>query len=147
MKGMLDFCFMGKKGKRAKGSPGGKRKNQYWTAAIAVVVLVAAVSSYLLSGSGISAGDPGKSLSDPTADGASSSPSLRDRMVLPARPQTPRPFTLNPASFSDPEVQRSYQVARVVPQVLEYMACYCGCYNSSGHRNNLDCFKDNHGAT
>ena len=23
--------------------------------------------------------------------------------------------------------------------------CYCGCFSNSGHRNNLDCFKDNHG--
>ena len=138
---------MGKKGKRAKGSPGGKRKKQYWPAVIAVVVLVAAVSSYLLSGSGTSTGEQDKSPSDTKADGVSSSPSLRNRMILPAQPQTPRPFTLNPASFSEPEVQKSYQVARIVPEVLEYMACYCGCYNSSRHRNNLDCFKDNHGAT
>ncbi|OFW13198.1 MAG: hypothetical protein A3H27_14755 [Acidobacteria bacterium RIFCSPLOWO2_02_FULL_59_13] len=138
---------MGKKGKRPKGSPGGKRKSQYWPAVIAVVVLVAAVSSYLLSGSGPLAGEPAQSLRDTTSAEASSSPSLRNRMVLPAQPQTPRPFTLNPASFSDPEVQKSYQVARAVPEVLEYMACYCGCYGSSGHRNNLDCFKDNHGAT
>ncbi|MBI4441836.1 MAG: hypothetical protein HY649_00515 [Acidobacteria bacterium] len=110
-------------------------------------MLVAAVSSYFLSGSGPLAGEPTQSLNNTAADGTSSSPALRDRMILPAQPQTPRPVTLNPAGFSDPEVQKSYQVARVVPQVLEYMACYCGCYNSSRHRNNLDCFKDNHGAT
>ncbi|MBI4459880.1 MAG: hypothetical protein HY648_07460 [Acidobacteria bacterium] len=76
-----------------------------------------------------------------------SSPTLQNRLVLPAQPHSVRPVTLSPNSFSDPEVQRAYQVAKEVPAVLEHMPCYCGCYGSSGHRNNLDCFADNHGVT
>lgn len=72
---------------------------------------------------------------------------LRNRMVLPAQPRKPRPTTLDPASFDDPEVKASYQAAKDVPEELEKVACYCGCYASSGHRNNLDCFTDNHGVT
>ena len=137
---------MVKKGKRAKGGPGGKKKNRRWAAIVAVLVLGAAVTSYFLSGSE-PAVQPGNSTNQTPTDPSSTSPGLRNRMILPAQPQTPRPFTLDPDSFPDPEVQRAYQVAREIPEVLEYMACYCGCYGSSGHRNNLDCFKDNHGVT
>ena len=72
---------------------------------------------------------------------------MRNRLVLPAEPKSPRPTTLNPTRFSNPEVARSYQVAKDIPEVLEHMPCYCGCYGSSGHRNNLDCYTDNHGET
>ena len=69
-------------------------------------------------------------------------------MILPAQPQKPRPVTLSPSAFADsPEVQTAYQAAKDSPEALEHVACYCGCYGSSGHRNNLDCFKDNHGVT
>lgn len=75
------------------------------------------------------------------------SPALRNRMVLPAQPRTPRPTTLNPASFDNPEVKAAYQAAKEAPEALENVACYCGCFGTSGHRNNLDCFTDNHGVT
>ncbi|OFW41864.1 MAG: hypothetical protein A3J28_01450 [Acidobacteria bacterium RIFCSPLOWO2_12_FULL_60_22] len=68
-------------------------------------------------------------------------------MVLPAQPRTPRPTTLNPASFDNPEVKAAYQAAKEAPEALENVACYCGCFGTSGHRNNLDCFTDNHGVT
>jgi hypothetical protein len=74
-------------------------------------------------------------------------PGLENRMILPAKPQPRRPVTLNPAAFDDPEVKTAYQAAKDVPEVLEYMPCYCGCFGNAGHRNNLDCFKDNHGVT
>ena len=32
---------------------------------------------------------------------------LRDRLVLPATPRRPRPVTLDPASFTDPEVKQA----------------------------------------
>ena len=67
--------------------------------------------------------------------------------MLPAEPKTPRPVTLSPRSYSDREVSRSYQVPKDIPEVLENVASYCGCYGSSGHRNNLDCYTDNHGET
>ena len=75
------------------------------------------------------------------------SPGLENRMVLPAKPHPTRPATLNPASFDEPETKSAYQAAKDVPEVLEYMPCYCGCFGSAGHRNNLDCFKDNHGVS
>jgi hypothetical protein len=30
---------------------------------------------------------------------------------------------------------------------LERLPCYCGCYLTAGHQNNLDCFRDRHGET
>ena len=74
-------------------------------------------------------------------------PSLRNRMVLPARPQTPRPIIMDVSGNPNAEIRASYQAARDVPAVLENVACYCGCFGNSGHRNNLDCFKDSHGLT
>ena len=64
---------------------------------------------------------------------------------LPAIPANPRPATLSPALFSG-EAAKAYQIAQEVPELLERMPCYCGCYVSPGHRNNLDCYTDRHGA-
>ena len=64
---------------------------------------------------------------------------------LPAIPANPRPATLSPSLFSG-EAARAYQIAQEVPELLERMPCYCGCYVSPGHRNNLDCYTDRHGA-
>ena len=88
-----------------------------------------------------------KATSSGETDLATINPALKNRLVLPASPRNSRPFTLSPQSFSEPEVRQGYQVAKDIPEVLEHMSCYCGCYSSSGHRNNLDCFADNHGAT
>jgi len=64
---------------------------------------------------------------------------------LPAIPRNPRPTTLSPALFTG-EAARAYQIAQEVPELLERMPCYCGCYVNPGHRNNLDCYTDRHGA-
>jgi hypothetical protein len=64
---------------------------------------------------------------------------------LPANPDIPRPVTLSPALFTG-EAARAYQIAQEVPELLERMPCYCGCYVNPGHRNNLDCYTDRHGA-
>ena len=64
---------------------------------------------------------------------------------LPAIPRTPRPVTLSPALFTG-QVARAYRIAQEVPELLERMPCYCGCYVNPGHRNNLDCYADRHGA-
>ena len=82
---------------------------------------------------------PGKDASGP---GGSSS---KSRLIRTAQPRKPRPSTLNPDTFTDPEIRLAYQVAKAIPQVLEYLPCYCGCFSNAGHRNNLDCFRDNHG--
>lgn len=52
---------------------------------------------------------------------------------------------LSPDSFADERTRAAYQVAKDIPEVLEEMPCFCGC-KSIGHKSNLFCFKDNHGA-
>ena len=64
---------------------------------------------------------------------------------LPAIPRNPRPATLSPELFGG-SVARAYQIAQEAPELLEKMPCYCGCYVNPGHRNNLDCYTDRHGA-
>jgi hypothetical protein len=55
--------------------------------------------------------------------------------------------TLSPDLFAgDLKAQRSYQVAKEIPEVLAQLPCFCGCMLHSGHKSNLFCFKDNHGA-
>lgn len=136
------------KSKKAKSGSASRQKNtRLWQVVLGVIVVAAVTSAYLLvSQSSSSEGQTGPASSSET-ESVSGSPLLQNRLVLPAQPQSVRPVTLSPNSFSDPEVKRAYQVAKEVPEVLEHMACYCGCYGNSGHRNNLDCFHDNHGET
>jgi len=65
---------------------------------------------------------------------------------LPAVPHARRPNTLDPALFSG-RVAEGYRIARERPELLERLPCYCGCYLTDGHQNNLDCFRDAHGET
>src|SRR6185295_8920827 len=53
---------------------------------------------------------------------------------------------LSPSLFNDPKARAAYQVAKDIPEVLEQLPCFCGCMNNFGHKNNLFCFKDQHGA-
>jgi hypothetical protein len=53
---------------------------------------------------------------------------------------------LSPTIFSDEKTQAAYQVAKDIPEVLEQLPCFCGCMTSFGHKNNLFCFKDQHGS-
>jgi len=62
---------------------------------------------------------------------------------LPAIAHNPRPATLSPALFTG-QVAKVYLIAQEVPELLERMPCYCGCYVNPGHRNNLDCYTDRH---
>lgn len=34
----------------------------------------------------------------------------------------------------------AYQFAVEHPEVLNYIPCYCGCYEEDGHTSNTDCF-------
>lgn len=65
---------------------------------------------------------------------------------LTPKAKIPRPPSLDPEQFLDPNVKAAYAVARSAPELLEKMPCYCGCF-STGHSNNYDCFVDNHGVT
>jgi hypothetical protein len=53
---------------------------------------------------------------------------------------------LSPTIFSDERTRAAYQVAKDIPEVLEELPCFCGCMTSFGHKNNLFCFKDQHGS-
>ncbi len=46
-------------------------------------------------------------------------------------------------TYSDsPKVLEAYQFAVEHPEVLDYMPCYCGCYEEDGHTSNTNCFVD-----
>ena len=53
---------------------------------------------------------------------------------------------LSPTLFADERTRAAYQVAKDIPEVLEQLPCFCGCMTSFGHKNNLFCFKDQHGS-
>ena len=52
-----------------------------------------------------------------------------------------------PADGFQGRVPQAYKVAAEIPDVIAGVTCYCGCDKSQGHRNLLDCFVDDHGAT
>ncbi|MBI3896259.1 MAG: hypothetical protein HY313_10060 [Acidobacteria bacterium] len=136
-----------KKVKAKAGSAPRKKNTRLWQAVLGMIVVAAVASAYFLVSQNSSSGGETRSASSAETESASGSSLLQNRLILPAQPRSIRPVTLSPNSFSDPDVQRAYQAAKEVPEVLEHMACYCGCYGNSGHRNNLDCFADNHGVT
>jgi hypothetical protein len=55
----------------------------------------------------------------------------------------PQVVTLSPARFQG-KTREAYQAALDVPEILKEMPCYCGCMRNMGHKNNLDCFTDEH---
>lgn len=57
-----------------------------------------------------------------------------------------RAGVLSPTIFNDPQTQAAYQVAADIPEVLDQLPCFCGCKTGFGHKSNLFCFKDQHGA-
>jgi hypothetical protein len=63
-----------------------------------------------------------------------------------SRAALPKPnvTTLDPALFSG-RTREAYEAAKEVPEVLAQLPCYCGCMSGFGHKNNLDCFHDDHG--
>ena len=135
------------KAKKGGSADSGKKKTRIGQIILAVVVVGAVIAAFVLRNQGSSSGGDASSANDNTADMLKDTAPIRNRLVLPAKPQTPRPVTLDPAGFPDPDIRLAYQAAKDSPEPLEHVACYCGCFGTSGHRNNLDCFKDNHGAT
>jgi hypothetical protein len=67
-----------------------------------------------------------------------------DEVVPLATLPKPDVVTLDPAQFSG-RAREAYQAAKEVPEVLAQLPCYCGCMSNFGHKNNLDCFHDEHG--
>jgi hypothetical protein len=53
---------------------------------------------------------------------------------------------LSPSLFADERTKAAYQTAKDIPEVLEQLPCFCGCMQNFGHKNNLFCFKDEHGS-
>jgi hypothetical protein len=53
--------------------------------------------------------------------------------------------TLDPQLFNG-EARAAYEVAAKNPALLAQLHCYCGCDKELGHRNLLDCYRDEHGA-
>src|ERR1019366_2245681 len=114
--------------RKGSASSHGKKKTRLWQGVFALIVLAGVVSAYVLRNRQSLSGADKASTNENLPDLVSTSPMLRDRLVLPARPQNPRPVTLDPKSFSDPEIREAYQAAKDVPEVLEHIACYCGCF-------------------
>jgi uncharacterized protein with PCYCGC motif len=54
-------------------------------------------------------------------------------------------ITLDPQRFQG-AVRQAYEVAERDPALLAQMHCYCGCDRQEGHKNLLDCFRDEHGS-
>ena len=54
-------------------------------------------------------------------------------------------LTLDPNLFVG-EVKTAYQIAARDPALLAQLHCYCGCDRTSGHKNLLDCYRDDHGS-
>ena len=50
-----------------------------------------------------------------------------------------------PASFTRERAVNAYTIATRIPAVLNQLHCSCGC-DAMGHRSNLACFEDQHGA-
>ncbi len=44
--------------------------------------------------------------------------------------------------YGTSESLEAYTFAAEHPEVLDYMPCYCGCYEDDGHTNNTACFID-----
>ncbi len=67
-------------------------------------------------------------------------------MVEVADPVRQLRVTLDPKNFQG-QVREAYEAAERDPALLAQLHCYCGCDKTDGHKNLLDCFRDNHGST
>ena len=54
--------------------------------------------------------------------------------------------TLSPDQFSG-KVRNAYTIARMIPEVLDRLYCYCRCRENFGHKNLLSCYVDTHAST
>ena len=56
-----------------------------------------------------------------------------------------RVATLSPEGYAG-KARAAYQVAKDIPEILSELPCFCGCMDGLGHKSNLYCFADTHGA-
>jgi len=54
--------------------------------------------------------------------------------------------TLSPEQFSG-KVKKAYTIARMIPEVLDRLYCYCRCRENFGHKSLLSCYVDTHAST
>jgi len=73
------------------------------------------------------------------------SPELTDVQRANLNLRESRP-TLSPQQFSG-KVQKAYTIARMIPEVLDRLYCYCRCRENFGHKNLLTCYVDTHAST
>jgi hypothetical protein len=73
------------------------------------------------------------------------SPQLTELKKVNIKLRENRP-TLSPQRFSG-NVRRAYEIARVIPEVLDRLYCYCRCRENFGHKNLLSCYVDKHAST
>src|SRR3990172_5153690 len=98
---------MPKQKARAQLTPPPKKKTLLYQAILALAVVGAVTSIYFWGGrESPSGGEEASVLLNQTELG-SSNPALRNRLILPATPRTPRPITLPPDMFTEPEVRQS----------------------------------------
>jgi hypothetical protein len=83
---------------------------------IAVLVIVGGLATYMI----VSKKENKVALSTPSAEASTI--------------KLPKYFDTAP-----PEIREAYQFALSRPDILEHMACYCGC-KSVGHKSNKSCF-------
>lgn len=63
------------------------------------------------------------------------------------RPAVTAASVLPPVRYAAyPQISRTYDLAREIPQVLDGLYCHCNCSEHSGHRSLLSCFESDHGA-
>ena len=80
---------------------------------LALVVVAGIASAWFLSG-GSGTTDSANSSATPadTVDPSTLPASLKNRLVLPAKPLAKRPYTLEPSTFKEPETVKAYQADR-----------------------------------
>jgi hypothetical protein len=81
----------------------------------------------------------------PPADSASA-PACCTRPVSETHAVADLHKTLDPMQFQG-EVREAYKVAQENPDLLAQLHCYCGCDRTLGHKNLLDCYRSDHGAS
>lgn len=60
----------------------------------------------------------------------------------------PFPVTLPPSTYSNETLQKAYQIAKEIPEILVQLPCLCGCHGvQTDHGSLLDCYVDDHAAT